>query len=120
MNGDDNFEFFYDISIWVERIFFIILEEKMYFVESLLGFRILKSYLLFEVLLYYLEWKYIYLVRDGRDVGVFYYYYFCFYLFEYLNENLLENFLDFWDNWVEIKEDKFEYWFYWKYIKSWW
>ena len=79
-----------------------------------------KSHLLFEALPYYPEWKYIYLVRDGRDVGVSYSHHLRSYLPEYLNENLPENFSDFWDNWVETKEDKFEYWSYWKHIKSWW
>ena len=120
VNGDDNFESLYDISTWVERIFITTPEEKMYWVESLPGPRILKSNLLFEALPYYPEWKYIYLVRDGRDVGVSYYHHLRSYLPEYLNENLPENFSDFWDNWVETKEDKFEYWSYWKHIKSWW
>lgn len=76
VNGYDDFEFFYDFSFWVEEIFIIFLENKKFWIESLFSFRILKSYLLFEVLLCYLEWKYIYLVRDGRDVGLFLYYYY--------------------------------------------
>ena len=98
VNGDDNSESLYDISTWVERIFITTPEEKMYFVESLPGPRILKSHLLFEALPYYPEWKYIYLVRDGRDVGVSYYHHLRSYLPEYLNENLPKDFADFWDN----------------------
>ena len=120
VNGDDNFESLYDISTWVERIFITTPEEKMYFVESLPGPRILKSHLLFEALPYYPEWKYIYLVRDGRDVGVSLYHHYKSFLPEYFHENLPKDFAGFWDDLLETKEDKLESWSYWKHIKSWW
>ena len=120
VNSDDNFESLYDISTWVERIFITTPEEKMYWVESLPGPRILKSHLLFEALPYYPEWKYIYLVRDARDVGVSLEHHYKSFLPKYFNENLPGDLADFWDDWVETKEDKVDYRSYWKHIKSWW
>ena len=70
VNGDDNFESLHDLSPWVEEIFITPPENKKSWIESLPSPRILKSHLLFEALPYYPEWKYIYLVRDGRDVGL--------------------------------------------------
>ncbi|NES02654.1 MAG: sulfotransferase domain-containing protein [Okeania sp. SIO2F4] len=95
-------------------------EKNIYSIENLPSPRILKSHLLFEALPYYPEWKYIYLVRDGRDVGVSFYHHLGSLLPKYFHENLPEDFADFWDDWVETKEDKVDYWSYWKHIKSWW
>ncbi len=120
VNDDDNFKSLHDISPWVEEFFLTAPENKKSWIESLPNPRILKSHLLFEALPYDPEWKYIYLVRDGRDVGVSYYHHLCSFLPKYFNENLPEDFADFWDDWVEVKEDKVEYWSYWKHIKSWW
>ncbi len=120
VNGDDNFESLYDISICPESIFITPPEKKIYSIENLPSPRILKSHLLFEALPYYPEWKYIYLVRDGRDVGVSFYHHLRSLLPKYFHENLPENFADFWDDWVETKEDKVDYWSYWQHIKSWW
>ncbi len=120
VNGDDNFASIHDIIPWVEEFFLTPPENKKSWIESLPSPRILKSHLLFEALPYYPEWKYIYLVRDGRDVGVSYYNHIRSNLPKYLYENLPENFADFWDDWVETKEDKVEYWSYWKHLKSWW
>ena len=119
VNGDHNFESIHDISAWVEEIFVTLPENKKSWIESLPSPRIFKSHLLFEALPYYPEWKYIYLVRDGRDVGVSFYHHQKSFLPKYFNENL-PGFSDFWDDWVETKEDKSEYWSYWKHIKSWW
>ncbi|MGK7922114.1 MAG: sulfotransferase domain-containing protein [Trichodesmium sp.] len=120
VNGDDNFASIHDISPWIEEIFLTPPENKKSWIESLSSPRIFKSHLLFEALPYYPEWKYIYLARDGRDVGVSYYDHLRSFLPKYFHENLPENFGDFWDDWVETKEDKVEYWSYWKHIKSWW
>ena len=120
VNSDDDFESLYDISICPESIFITPSEKKIYRIENLPSPRFLKSHLLFEALPYYPEWKYIYLVRDGRDVGVSFYHHLRSLLPKYFHENLPENFADFWDDWVETKEDKVDYWSYWKHIKSWW
>ena len=39
---------------------------------------------------------------------------------EYFHENLPKDFAGFWDDLLETKEDKLEYWSYWKHRKSWW
>lgn len=119
VNGDDNFESIHDISPWVEETFITPKENKKSWIESLPSPRFFKSHLLFEALPYYPEWKYIYLVRDGRDVGVSLYHHHQSFLPKYFNENLAD-FSDFWDDWVETKDDKAEYWSYWQHIKNWW
>ena len=119
VNDDDNFESLHDISPWVEEIFITPPENKKSWIESLPSPRILKSHLLFEALPYYPEWKYIYLVRDGRDVGVSFYHHKKSFLPKYFNENL-PDFSDFWDDLIETKEEKADYWSYWKHIKNWW
>ncbi|MDJ0554141.1 MAG: sulfotransferase domain-containing protein [Microcoleaceae cyanobacterium MO_207.B10] len=68
VNNHDNFESIHDISPWVEETFLTPQENKASWIENLSSPIILKSHLLFEALPYYPEWKYIYLVRDGRDV----------------------------------------------------
>ena len=120
VNGHDDFESLHDLSPWVEEIFITPPENKKSWIESLSSPRILKSHLLFEALPCYPEWKYIYLVRDGRDVGLSLYHHYKSFLPEYLNENLPQDFVAFWDDFVETKEDINQYWSYWKHIKSWW
>ena len=120
VNGHDDFESLHDLSPWVEEIFITTPENKKSWIESLSSPRILKSHLLFEALPCYPEWKYIYLVRDGRDVGLSLYHHYKSFLPEYLNENLPQDFVAFWDDFVETKEDINQYWSYWKHIKSWW
>ncbi len=121
VNGDDEFESIHHISPWVE-LRFRPSETETGLIENLPNTRILKTHLEFEALPYYQEWKYIYLVRDGRDVGVSLYNH-C---QAHLNgayhqsmafENGPNDFSNFWDLWVETGKPR---WPFWENINSWW
>lgn len=95
-------------------------------IESLLYSRFFKNYLFFETLLYYPNWKYIYLTRDERDVCLFLYnqlqYCKAWFLEIFENRSLhgdygLDNFSQFRDKWVEIGETRLNFW---EYINSGW
>jgi aryl sulfotransferase len=121
VNGDDDFESIHQISPWVE-LRFKPAETKTGLIESLPSPRILKTHLEFDALPYYQDWKYIYLVRDGRDVGVSLYNH-C---QAHLNgayhpsitfDNGSDDFSKFWDTWVETGKPR---WPFWEHINSWW
>jgi len=90
--------------------------------EQLDSPRFFKSHLPFDALPYYPGWKYIYLVRDGRDV--------CLSLFHHCKSYLLkmdregnpidngpDDFSEFWENWLETGKPR---WAFWENIHSWW
>jgi len=123
INDHDNFESIHELSLFVDSA---IRPPHPALIESLPDPRFFKSHLYFEALPYYPNWKYIYLVRDGRDVGLS--------LHNHLQQNkawLLEtseklrvqmdfgsdNFSEFWDRWVETGEPR---WPFWEHINSWW
>ncbi|MGB3511196.1 MAG: sulfotransferase domain-containing protein [Microcoleaceae cyanobacterium] len=121
VNGHDNFESIHHISPWVE-LRFRPSEVETGLIENLPSPRILKTHLEFAALPYHQEWKYIYLVRDGRDVGISLYNQ-C---QTYLNgsydrsvpsDNGPDNFSQFWDLWVETGKPR---WSFWENINSWW
>ncbi|MEM1168228.1 MAG: sulfotransferase domain-containing protein [Cyanobacteria bacterium P01_H01_bin.35] len=121
VNGNDNFESIHHISPWVE-LRFQSSETETALIDSLASPRILKTHLEFEALPYYQEWKYIYLVRDGRDVGVSLYNHCQTYLNDAYNlsinfDNGSDDFLEFWDLWVETGKPR---WPFWENINSWW
>jgi len=110
INGHDDFESIHKLSPWVEEVRGA--REKIELIKNLPGTRIFKTHLPFNALPYYVEWKYIYLVRDGRDVGVS--------LYEQRRSRIVnpiqDEFGEFWDRWVEGEP----HWSFWEHIKSWW
>ena len=121
VNGNDNFESIHHISPWVE-LRFQPSETETGVIDSLPSPRILKTHLEFEALPYYQEWKYIYVVRDGRDVGVSLYNHCQTYLNNAYNlsinfENGSDDFLQFWDLWVETGKPR---WPFWENVNIWW
>ena len=121
VNGHDNFESIHQISPWVE-LRFRPPETETGLIESLPSPRILKTHLEFEALPYSQDWKYIYLVRDGRDVGVSLYNHCQAYLSTAYHQSVTfdngpDDFSQFWDQWVETGKPR---WPFWEHIKSWW
>lgn len=122
VNGQDNFEHLHDLSPWVEHTGEP-LDDKIKLIENLPNRRLLKSHLPFNALPYYSECKYIFLVRDGRDVAMS--------LFNHVHgltpEAYLtspvnffkpsENFVEFWEEWLESGKP---YWDFFEFISSWW
>ena len=121
VRGDDDFESIHHLSPWVElRLKPPETETKL--IESLPSPRFLKTHLPYNALPYYLEWKYIYLVRDGRDVAVSLYNHCQNHIPKGYNnaffiENGLDNFSYFWDEWLETGKPR---WPFWENLKSWW
>lgn len=121
VNGTKEFDRLRNLSPWVDsRELFPGAE----LVESLPSPRFLKSHLPFDALPYHAQWRYIYLVRDGRDVGLS--------LFEQCrqlqedrpidaHDNPFDygapDFASFWDEWLESGHP---YWPLWEHIMSWW
>jgi len=124
VNGHDNFEYLHDLSPWVERTG-VPLDDKIERIEKLQNRRFLKSHLPFDALPYYPEWRYIGLVRDGRDVGVSYFNHFHSltpegYLTHPLKlklDNLSSNFAEFWEEWLGTEKP---YGDFFEFINSWW
>ncbi|WP_051056213.1 sulfotransferase domain-containing protein [Cylindrospermum stagnale] len=122
VNGHDNFEYLHDLSPWLEYTG-APLDEKIELIEKLQNRRFLKSHLPFDALPYYPEWRYICLVRDGRDVAVS--------LLNHLHAiipeiyltsplklyNISSNFAEFWEGWLETGKP---YWDFFEFINSWW
>ncbi len=121
VNGTQHFDRMQTLSPWIDSLYLHIGAEK---VEALPSPRFLKSHLPFEALPYYPQWRYIYLVRDGRDV--------CVSLFDH-NQQLKrhrpfdaegkpfeygsDDFSTFWDEWIETG---YPNWPLWDHIDSWW
>jgi aryl sulfotransferase len=121
VRGNDNFKSIHPLSPWVE-LRLKTPESETYLIENLPDPRFLKTHLPFNALPYYLEWKYIYLVRDGRDVAVSLYNHCKSFLPGAYNisvpvDNGPDNFSDFWDEWLETGKP---YWPFWENLKSWW
>ncbi len=119
--GHDHFESIHHVSPWVE-LCLKPPEEETGLIESLPSPRLLKTHLPFEALPYYPDWKYIYLMRDGRDVCLSLYYHCKAHLAgAYHNrvqfDNGSDNFLEFWQQWLETGEPR---WPFWEHINSWW
>ncbi|MEL7036728.1 MAG: sulfotransferase domain-containing protein [Cyanobacteria bacterium J06592_8] len=121
VNGHDNFESIHYISPWVE-LRHRPSEAETGLIEKLPSPRILKTHLEFEAVPDHQDWKYIYLARDGRDVGVSLYHHFQSFRDEvkerYLPPNSdLNHFSKFWDLWIETGKPR---WSFWEHINSWW
>ncbi|NEO36050.1 MAG: sulfotransferase domain-containing protein [Moorea sp. SIOASIH] len=101
VHGSDNFESIHLFSPWVETLFAPI-KVSLEKIEALPDRRILKTHLPFEALPYNREWKYIYLARDGRDIGLSLYNHINSYLDEI--KNFPKDFTKFWDEWLETGE----------------
>ncbi len=122
VNGHDDFEHLHDLSPWVEHTGDAI-DEKIEQIEQLRHRRFFKTHLPFEALPYHPTWKYICLVRDGRDVGMS--------LFNHVHALTPEaqltspvnfhkpssNFSEFWDEWIETGKP---YWDFFEFVNSWW
>ncbi len=122
VHGHDDFDHLHDLSPWVEHKHDL-LDEKIEQIEKLPDRRFFKTHLPFEALPYYPDWKYICLVRDGRDVAMS--------LFNHLHaltpearltspiqlHNISSNFPEFWEEWLETGKP---YWDWFEFIKIWW
>lgn len=122
VHGHDEFDSLHNLSPWVEHKHDL-LDQKIEQINKLPGRRLLKTHLLFEALPYYPGWKYICLVRDGRDVAMS--------LFNHLHAltpearltspvqfyNLSSNFVEFWEEWLKTGKP---YWDWFEFINSWW
>jgi aryl sulfotransferase len=121
LNGNNNADSMRAMSPWMDSGRFIPDPEE---IEALPSPRFLKSHLPVDALPWHPEWKYIYLARDPRDVGLS--------LFNHcrLIEDELEgmgkgnsidngpaDFLSFWDHWVETGKPR---WDFWENTDSWW
>jgi aryl sulfotransferase len=121
VNGPKEFDRLRDLSPWVDSTH---LYPGPELVEALPSPRFLKSHLPFDALPYREDWRYIYLVRDGRDVCVSLFD-FCLQLrrdrpfdaqgkpFDYGSED----FSVFWDEWLESGRPD---WPLWDHVESWW
>ncbi|MFB2922867.1 MULTISPECIES: sulfotransferase domain-containing protein [Aerosakkonema] len=123
INGNSEFSGYntlQELSPWVEHTpdpLFASLEEKITHIEKLPDPRFLKTHLPFDALPYHPEWKYIYLVRDGRDVALSLYNHNAGYDPAFWDVKLEDSFLEFWDNWLETGR---HLWPLWDHIDSWW
>ncbi len=124
LNGNSDlrgYKSIHELSPWVEYNpdpTFASLEVKLNHIENLPDPRFLKTHLPFDALPYNRETKYIYLVRDGRDVALSLYNAGGGYdpsLYE--EEKVEETFPEFWDNWLETGR---HLWPLWENILSWW
>jgi aryl sulfotransferase len=119
INKDDKFICVQEASPWVDFALFPSSPDKL---EALPSPRFLKSHLPFEALPHYEGWKYIYLVRDGRDV--------CTSLFNHCKSHLVktdrqgisidngpDDFSTFFDLWLETGKPR---WDFWENVNSWW
>lgn len=121
VNGHDDFDHLHDLSPWVEHTGDP--DDKLEKIEKLPHRRFFKTHLPFEALPYHREWKYIGLVRDGRDVGMS--------LFNHVHALTAEaqhtspvklhkpaaDFGEFWEEWIETGKP---YWDFFEFINSWW
>lgn len=104
------------ISPWVESTQYAPDAEQ---IESLPNPRFLKTHLPFSSLPYSPLVHYIYLGRDGRDVGLSLYHHCRAMAAESLAgmDNGAADFAEFWDEWVETGKPR---WDYWENIADWW
>ena len=131
VHGHDEFDSLHKLSPWVEESHEEFLEPQalqnlINHLENLPDPRFFKSHLSFDGLPYYPEWKYIYLARDGRDVGLSLFN-MCLACVPDENDPSYKkrcniygkpiNFGEFWDRWIETGEPL---WCYWEHLESWW
>jgi aryl sulfotransferase len=123
INGNSdfyNFNSLHKISPRIELVSdpqFDSLEAKLNHVNNLPAPRFFKSHLPFEALPYYPEWKYIYLVRDGRDVALSLYNMAGGYDTRFWEIQVKGSFIEFWDEWLETGA---HLWSFWENMNSWW
>ncbi|MGB3511963.1 MAG: sulfotransferase domain-containing protein, partial [Microcoleaceae cyanobacterium] len=117
INGHDNFKSIHDVSPWVEKL---VDKVDIEHIEQLSEPRVLKTHLPFDALPYYSNWKYIYLGRDPRDIGISLYNQIQkFNQFKLVYDDCKDEveFPDFWDKWIDTGEP---WWSYWENLNSWW
>jgi aryl sulfotransferase len=121
VTGHDDCEHLHDMSPWVEHTGDL-RDQKIEQIEKLPHRRFLKTHLPFQALPWFDQWKYICLVRDGRDVGMS--------LFNHVHALTPEaqrtspvqlhkpssDFAAFWDEWIETGRP---YWDFFDYVNSW-
>lgn len=108
------------MSPWVEEIperFFGSLEEKIKHIEELPEPKFFKTHLPFDALPYYPEWRYIYLVRDARDVALSLYNHTQSLDPNFYTDKIEGSFAEFWENWLQTGQPL---WPFWDHIISWW
>lgn len=124
VHDHDEFDNLHNLSPWVEHNQNNGgLDENIEKIDKLPDRRFLKTHLPFEALPYYPDWKYICLIRDGRDVAMS--------LFHHLHSqtpkaklayppelrHILSNFVEYWEEWLNTGKP---YWDWFESIKSWW
>ncbi|MBE9248420.1 sulfotransferase domain-containing protein [Dolichospermum sp. LEGE 00240] len=123
INGNSEFNKFkslHQLSSWVELVadpLFDSPEPKLKHIENLPDPRFLKSHLPFEALPYYPDWKYIYLVRDARDIALSLYNQSGSYDPKHWQTLINGSFFEFWDKWLETGSPL---WSFWENVNSWW
>ncbi len=121
LNGNQDFATMRDMSPWVESRQHA---PKPEVIEALASPRFLKTHLDPGALPWLSEWKYIYLARDGRDVGLSLYNHCRAMEAEQAAMEQVDtkingpaNFTEFWDQWVETGSPR---WDFWENIDRWW
>lgn len=122
-NGNSDFGKYKSLpqmSPWVEEIaerFFGSLEAKLKHIEELPNPRFFKTHLPFDALPYYPDWKYIYLVRDARDVALSLYNQTQSIDPTFYTDKIEASFAEFWEDWLQTGQPL---WPFWDHITSWW
>lgn len=122
LHGDKDFDTMRNLSPWVESSLHAPPPEE---IETLPSPRFLKTHLHPQALPWREEWKYIYLARDGRDVGLSLYNHIRTMAEEFAAigkpvppvHTIPADFSTFWDQWVETGKPR---WDFWQNVDSWW
>lgn len=119
INGHDDFVSLHYLSPWVEKKLSLDNFDRLELIKNLPSPRILKTHLPFTALPYSPQVKYIYLIRDPKDVGLSLYNHYRNRIFETKEKRveIPDNFNDFWDRWIETGEPA---WSFWEHINIWW
>lgn len=119
LNGEREFRYMGELSPWVESVRH---GPDAASLEALVSRRFFKTHLHPAALPWREDWKYLYLARDGRDVGLSLYNHVC--KIERERQALgltkaadLSEFGEFWDRWVE---DGTPRWDFWHNVAGWW
>lgn len=121
LNGEEHFDAMNILSPWVESSLH---GPSSKVIEELPSPRFLKTHLHPQALPSHQAWKYIYLARDGRDVGLSLYNHICTMSEERIAtgkdislHQVPATFDAFWDRWVETGEPR---WDFWSNVHNWW
>ncbi len=121
LNGDKEFDAMRSVSPWIESRLH---GPSPSVVEALPSPRFLKTHLHPKALPWHTHWKYIYIGRDGRDVGLSLYNHIRVMAEEALamgeqatHHAIPVEFAVFWDQWVETGKPR---WDFWENVAGWW